>query len=292
MSHLQRGQALIEGIKGTGAALGDAARAGYGVASKLLGPTTVPGKGSAVSRGLQHLGNYALQRPALMGTALGTAALAPTLINAFDASQKKHEATLMNAYATPDQVHVASLDEFLEKKAAQAPGSWTPAMQDYMKDIAQTAAKSTARMGKEQKGFWGSAGHSVAEGFGGGIGGAVGGTLIGLAIHGIGTGIDALRDHFMVDPKRKALVEALLRTDPVLSDAVQRHPDSITAVKEAYGTMVRFAPTLSLDVNAVRSFLREAVLGGAGVNYATIKNLVETERSISDAKPDYQFGGH
>lgn len=305
MGHIERGQALIEGIKGTGSALGDIARAGYRVTSKVLDPAAVPGKASATSRGLRHLGDYALERPRLLQAGVTAAALAPTLMGAFDSSQKKQEAALMNAYTTPDQTHIASLDEFLEKKAelytlakeaAKAPGGWTPAMQSYMKGIAQTAAKATAK-GMRSKapkapGFWEASGHNVVEGIGKGIGSSVGDALVGLAAHGIGTGIDALRDHFMVDPKRKALVETLLRTDPVLSDAVARHPDSITAVKEAYGTMVRFAPTLSLDINAVRSFLREAVLGGAGVNYATIKNLVETERSISDAKPNYLFGGH
>ncbi len=42
--------------------------------------------------------------------------------------------------------------------------------------------------------------------------------------------------------------------------------------------MKRFAPTLSSDPNAVRSFLREAATSGAGVNYNTIKLLAEAER--------------
>jgi hypothetical protein len=71
---------------------------------------------------------------------------------------------------------------------------------------------------------------------------------------------------------------------------VARHPDSKVLLRDSYGTMERFAPTLSLDINAVRSFLREAVLGGSGVNYATIKNLVDTEKSIAEAKPRYGQG--
>jgi hypothetical protein len=89
------------------------------------------------------------------------------------------------------------------------------------------------------------------------------------------------------DPKRKALLETLFRSDPVLKDSLARHAESKTMLLEAYGTMTRFAPTLSMDINAVRSFLREAVLGGSGVNYATIKNLVDTEKSISESKPRY-----
>jgi len=155
-----------------------------------------------------------------------------------------------------------------------------------MKAIGRAAAGAVKR---SLPGFWEHAGTQLVEGLGKGIGTSFGGVLVGLAAHGIGTGVDALRDHFSHEPKRKALVENLLRSDPVLSDAIERHPDSKAMVVDSYGTMVRFAPALSLDVNAVRSFLREAVLGGSGVNYATIKNLVDTEKSIAEAKP--QYGG-
>lgn len=160
-----------------------------------------------------------------------------------------------------------------------------------MKQIARSAAGAVKKSLPPEQSGWANAGEHIIGGLGKGFGSALGGSMVGLLAHGIGTGVDALRDHFMIEPKRKALVESLLRSDPVLSDAIARHPDSITLVKESYGTMARFAPTLSLDVNAVRSFLREAVLGGSGVNYATIKNLVDTERSIADSKPNY-MGGH
>jgi hypothetical protein len=210
----------------------------------------------------------------------------------------------MDAYAQPDRVITGSLDEFIEKKAelysmtkeaaSGKPPPIPPMLKKMMDDERRRTTKSVSssvvrRMNKD-KGFWPTSGHAVVEGLGKGLGSGFGGALVGLVSHGIGTGVDALRDHFLLEPKRKALVETLLRTDPVLSDAVERHPDSKTLVTESYGTMVRFAPTLSLDINAVRSFLREAVLGGSGVNYATIKNLVDTEKSIAEAKPRYGQG--
>lgn len=160
-----------------------------------------------------------------------------------------------------------------------------------IKAVARSAANAVKKGLPPAPGFWESSGDALVGGLSKGIGSALGGSLVGLMAHGIGTGVDALRDHFMLDPKRKALVDTLVRTDPVLSDAVERHPDSKVLIRESYGTMERFAPTLSLDINAVRSFLREAVLGGSGVNYATIKNLVDTEKSIAEAKPRYG-GGH
>lgn len=169
-----------------------------------------------------------------------------------------------------------------EKQRAQHKGD--------IKSVARSAANAVKKSLPPEPGFWSASGEAMVGGLSKGIGSALGGSLVGLMAHGIGTGVDALRDHFMLDPKRKALVDTLVRTDPVLSDAVDRSPDSKAIIRESYGTMERFAPTLSLDINAVRSFLREAVLGGSGVNYATIKNLVDTEKSIAEAKPRYGGG--
>jgi len=68
------------------------------------------------------------------------------------------------------------------------------------------------------------------------------------------------------------LLEKLRVEDPYISEA----DDEV--IDEAYATMQRFAPTLSSDPNAARSFLREAATSGAGVNYNTIKLLAEAER--------------
>lgn len=310
---LRRGLALMEGARGAASSAKGALGAGYRSVSKFVSPTHDPN--SSLAKSISNAGSAIAKRPALARAAVGTAALAPILLHAFNTSQKQHEDELMNAYADPSRVIVASLDSFLEKKAelysmtkeaAKAPKSEMQQLEARIKkfqqqskaqhgkdvkSIGNAAARAVGkRMSTKEPGFWPSMGSSVTEGISKGIGSSVGGALVGLAAHGIGSGVDALRDHFMLEPKRKALVDTLLRTDPVLSDAVSRHPDSRTLVKDSYGTMVRFAPTLSLDINAVRSFLREAVMGGSGVNYATIKNLVDTERAIADAKPHYGQG--
>jgi hypothetical protein len=48
--------------------------------------------------------------------------------------------------------------------------------------------------------------------------------------------------------------------------------------------MIRFAPVLSTDKNAVRSYLREAVMSGAGPNYSTIKSLADAEHTVTGRK--------
>lgn len=256
---LRRGLALAEGAKGVASGAKDILGKGYRGLSALASPAA----GGLAARGVASAGKFFLQRPKLMRAAVGTAALAPILGGAFDASQKHHEAELMNAYADPSRVITASLEDFLEKKAE---------LHAFTKFSAAPAFNPS---------------HSLLDGLTKGVGSALGGSVAALLAHAIGAGFDAIRESASHDPKRAALVQNVLKTDPVLSDAMKRHPETKRMVDEAYATMVRFAPTLSLDLNAVRSFLREAVLGGSGVNYATIKNLVDTEKSIAEAKPKY-----
>jgi len=79
---------------------------------------------------------------------------------------------------------------------------------------------------------------------------------------------------------REAILAQLRREDPVLADADDK------VLMEAYHTMQRFAPVLSTDKNAVRSFLRQAVMSGSGPDYASIKLLADTERAITGDRKD------
>lgn len=74
---------------------------------------------------------------------------------------------------------------------------------------------------------------------------------------------------------REAILGDLKRTDPVLANADDK------TLMEAYHTMTRFAPVLSTDKNAVRSFLRQAVMSGAGPDFMSIKLLADSERAVT-----------
>jgi hypothetical protein len=168
--------------------------------------------------------------------------------------QHRNEETLMNLREDPGRDITASLDSFLEKKAALS-----DVLSHFPRELVRT---------------------SFAEGIGKGLGsGLAQGTLEFLA-DAMKDGLGAVRNVLTTDRQRNQLLRTLLQNDVVLSDAIARSPHSISVIQDAYQTMCRFAPSLSLDVNAVRSFLREAVVGGSGVNYATIKNLIETERAL------------
>jgi hypothetical protein len=74
---------------------------------------------------------------------------------------------------------------------------------------------------------------------------------------------------------REAILGDLKRNDSVLANADDK------TLMEAYHSMTRFAPTLSTDKNAVRSFLRQAVMSGAGPDYMSIKLLADAERAVT-----------
>jgi len=77
---------------------------------------------------------------------------------------------------------------------------------------------------------------------------------------------------------RDAIIGDLKRNDPVLAGA-----DDATLM-EAYHTMSRFAPVLSTDKNAVRSFLRQAVTSGSGPDFMSIKLVADAERAVTGEK--------
>lgn len=77
---------------------------------------------------------------------------------------------------------------------------------------------------------------------------------------------------------REAIIGDLKRNDPVLAGADDQ------TLMEAYHTMSRFAPMLSTDKNAVRSFLRQAVTSGAGPDFMTIKLIADAERAVTGEK--------
>lgn len=80
---------------------------------------------------------------------------------------------------------------------------------------------------------------------------------------------------------RKAIIDQIKKEDPVLAQAEDK------TLMEAYHTMVRFAPTLSTDKNAVKNFLRHAVMSGSGPDFIAIKLLADTERAVTDKGKDH-----
>jgi hypothetical protein len=175
----------------------------------------------------------------------------------------------MNLQMNPAQ-KISHLDLFLEKKA----GIWDRVVQQGRRYELTPHATLGDHM------VYHTRNHAL-DSLTAGIGTGVGTGVVNALFNGLGGAAAFAHNALVVDPRRKRLFESVVRTDPVVLDALHRNPDASRTLSEAYETMCRFAPSLALDVNAVRSFLREAVIGGAGgVNYATIKTLIETERGL------------
>jgi hypothetical protein len=213
---------------------------------------------------LGRFGDWFTKSPKRMGLTAGLLVTAPIIAEKTQRSYQQNEGKLMDIRRDPSRVVTASLETFLEKKASQC------VFTKYASDID----------------FAGDLGSSAISGFGKEVGKGAVNFLTGV----LGAGAGAVRDVLVTNRRRQALFDSILRSDPIIQDSLARNPVNQAVLKEAYGTMTRFAPELSQDPNAARSFLREAVLGGAGVNYATIKNLVDTERSIQQLNA-IPFGG-
>jgi len=257
---IHRGLGLERSFSEAAAGLHLGGRVAGGILTSGASPTGI------LARTLGGVSSTVQEHP---GAVLTAAALSPILYKAFGQTQAKNQDELMRAYHDPMEV-VASLDAFLEKKASD----FLSSLSSLSKMLGGSAVKDTL-----SSTFRGG----LAKGFGD----AVGKGVVAAAIQGIGSHITNTQNSMVDNPKRQAMLATLFKSDPVLSDSIARHPDSKAMLLEAYGTMTKFAPTLSLDINAARSFLREAVLGGAGVNYATIKSMVDTEKAITEAKPRY-----
>ena len=253
LADLRRGRFLASEANPAVKMVPEASRLAYGAGKAVLEPASK--LGPPFIRGLGEVGNYVRGSPHLLRLGVGAALLAPILASAAQSQQKKYEDTIMGIQRDPSRVITASLDDFLEKKAASA-----------------------------ARGLATDIGTGIRDSFAQGVGGGVGHGLVDALFGGIGKSMDTLKDIFVTDAARRRLLESLMRSDPVISDALQHNPKGKDIVLEAYATMRKFAPKLSTDMNAVRSFLREAVMGGAGVNYATIKNLVDTEKTITGQK--------
>lgn len=120
---------------------------------------------------------------------------------------------------------------------------------------------------------------AAGEAFAKSLGSSSAESLMGLTKDVLSKGYDSLKDTLMLSPTRKTIFNTLKKEDPILADTENK------VLLEAYHTMSRFAPTLSTDKNAVKSFLREAATSGGGVNHNTIKLLADAEGTINKNKP-------
>lgn len=117
----------------------------------------------------------------------------------------------------------------------------------------------------------------AAESFANAVGKELGTSTVGLVGDVLSKSL-ALPGDLMRGQQRRSVFDELRQEDDVIAKA------DPGALNEAYHTMVRFAPTLATDKNAVKTFLRESTLYGTGPNFMAIKQLADAESAVT--RPD------
>ena len=84
----------------------------------------------------------------------------------------------------------------------------------------------------------------------------------------------------MNDTRKKALIEDLMRTDPVIKE---EDPEKVMSY---YVTLNKFAPTVATDKNAVREILQGCVKFGT-FDIQTLKHLADMEKTLKDSNKTF-----
>jgi hypothetical protein len=92
---------------------------------------------------------------------------------------------------------------------------------------------------------------------------------------------DILDKKFYLEPKQRNVLQQAIQSDPILARAMEENPLMVT---EAYKTIKQYAPSLTVDVNSLRNFLRQAVTMGGQVDFMTVKLLAEIEKTNRQAR--------
>ncbi len=118
--------------------------------------------------------------------------------------------------------------------------------------------------------------------------GLVGGLSAGVALAGL-SGVGAIaskaakgiKERLVLDRKRERIVDDISINDPIVSVFEAEDPGSSL---RAYNTLVRAAPSLSMDPNIATAYLRNAAQTGGAVDFQTIKLLADAETAMQKAR--------
>lgn len=97
----------------------------------------------------------------------------------------------------------------------------------------------------------------------------------------LGMSSQAIADRVVAEPQRKKILNDVVKNDYVINTAERENPGQ---AMQAYGTMKRFAPTLSTDPNVVQSFLRHSAQTGGPMDFQTVKGLADAEAAVQRAQ--------
>ena len=148
--------------------------------------------------------------------------------------------------------------------------------EEFVKEAARGAVSAAANPS-----MWNTAWTGGVQSLGNSVGSGVGSAGVSLLTDILRKAGRGLSQKLTYDAKRRDMLRSILTADPIVSAFEAQNPGIMIKV---YASMVSVAPTLSLDKNAVTTFLREAAQTHGALNYMTIKQLAETEKAINEAK--------
>jgi hypothetical protein len=94
-------------------------------------------------------------------------------------------------------------------------------------------------------------------------------SLISKPLDGLG---GLLKKKFYDGPKQRQTFDHVMGSDPEL------HGADRGKLEEAFGSLKRFGPSMAMDRNATRTFLRQAMMSGGNLDFATLRMLSEIEK--------------
>jgi len=196
--------------------------------------------------------------PVASTVGVGTLAAAGT---AFDSKATEQESEFMkNRLGSPDAKFVYAA----EKVAA------------FLEESVVRESSSVKLGGPNWNTMWSKGVEGLGSGIGGGVG-ILGMTMLAELLRKAGQGFT---QKLKSDNQRKELLRSIVETDPMISSFEAQNPGVMLRV---YASMISVAPTISLDHNAVTTFLREAAQTHGSVNYMTLKQLAEAEHAVNQA---------
>lgn len=254
----------------------DDAPFGEGVARILggagLGALAGGGLGSALGHGADYLSARSLSKSAgILGAVashpVATAATALTGAAAvrgaqhagphYDQVRGQIEAMKQDA-STPVQKFAAAWQERVRQETGR-----------YERFAARKLGEKTAGLGPGQ-----SFGASMLGSFGEALTKSIAQHLFAAPLN---KAFEIIDKKLYLEPKQKNVLQAAIQSDPVLARAMQETPEIVTS---AYKTLKQFAPSMTVDPNSVKNFLRQAVVMGGQIDFATIKLLAEAEKNV------------
>lgn len=90
-----------------------------------------------------------------------------------------------------------------------------------------------------------------------------------------------LKKKIVDDPKAEATFHSVIQADPDLQKHYEQYPGQ---VDDTFKALRKFGPSMATSPAVVRSFLRQSMMAGGNMDFATIRMLAETEKFIQNGR--------